>query len=103
MNRVFVVAWEYGERIAGLPYLSGGGGGFDWYFTARDADVAFETEKANCNDPALRAENWTAARYDVDVRADPRAAPDAVTREIESQDSALFDAAPLHYPAKVSA
>ena len=99
MNRVYIVAWEYGERTPGVPYLNGGGGGFDWYFTARDADAAFETEKANCNDPALVLENWTAVRYDVDVRADPRAAPDAVTREIEAQDSELFDAAQIRYPA----
>ena len=98
MKTVYVVAWEYGERIPGVPYLSGGGGGFDWFFDADAADRAFEAEKKNCTDPALARDNWTAARYDVAVVADPRLDPDAVTREIEAQDSELFDAAGIRDP-----
>ena len=92
MNRVYVVAWEYSS-----------GGGFDWFFDAPAADRAFVEEKKNVEDPALARDNWTAARYDVEVAADPRAEPDKVTREIDAQCCELFDTAPMHYPARVTA
>lgn len=55
--KAHVCAWDYE-----------GGGGFDWYFTAKAADKAFEKEKGNCLDPKLNAGGWTAYRFDVEVR-----------------------------------
>ena len=102
MNTVYVVAWEYGELVPGKNYLTGGGGGFDWYFNAADADAAFLKEKVNADDPVLAREYWTAARYDVPVSADPSTDPEAVTHEIDANCLELIDAAPIRYRAAIA-
>lgn len=71
MKKVYVVSWEYDT-----------GGGFDWYHTAEAADKMFEKEKINCNDINLRAENWTAFRFDVEVGE--QATTDEITGAIDA-------------------
>ena len=66
--KVFVVAWHYD-----------GGAGFDWYYTAKDADEAFEEEKENVL--TFSADKWEAYRFDFLSEC---VAPDTVTREIDS-------------------
>lgn len=87
MKTVHVLAWEYDT-----------GGGFDWFFTAEAADKAFSEEKSNCDDPTLKRENWTAARYAVEVTADPTTNAQGVTDEIDGQCLHLFAAAARKYP-----
>ena len=51
----YVVAWEYG------PDNAIQGGGFDWYFTEKEADIAFVIEQEN--ERELADENWKAYRF----------------------------------------
>ena len=53
---VYVVAWHYT-----------GGAGFDWYAKREDADEAFKTERANCEE--LRDCLWTAYQFEMEVDA----------------------------------
>lgn len=43
----YVVAWEFNT-----------GGGYNWYFSKRDADKAWEQEMQICKE--MKAENWSA-------------------------------------------
>ena len=56
LKTVHVVAWQYR-----------GGGGFDWYAKAEDADTAFEQEKVNALD--LASSGWAAYRFDYDAHS----------------------------------
>ncbi len=52
---VYIVAWEYG------PDNAIQGGGFDWYWTEKEADKAFAVEQIN--ERELNDENWKAYKF----------------------------------------
>jgi glutathionyl-hydroquinone reductase len=84
-DTAYVVAWKYK-----------GGGGFDWYYTESSADKEFVTEKKNARD--LKADRWTAYRFDVPVLPDET--NEQVTNKIDDDFDRLCNRAFEKYRAK---
>ena len=79
-NTVHVVTWEYGN--------GNGGGGFNWYYKAENADKAYLAEIDNFlkSDPSS-----VVCRFDVKVP--DGVAPDAITAWIEPRQTEFSDKA----------
>ena len=73
MKNVYVVSCEYDS-----------GGSFDWYHTAKDADLAFEHEKENCKN--WSDYHWTAFRFDVEVTS-KETASDEIDSKLEDLEN----------------
>jgi len=85
--KVYCVAWEYW-------YGQCGGGGFDWYYSAEDADKAFEAEKEYADSADT---TWDAVRFDAEVTS-----AETATEEIDHRLPELFDAATIRYKHEVT-
>jgi hypothetical protein len=69
MKIAYVVGWQYDT-----------GGGFDWYFNAKDQEKMYQKELENERDPSLAKENWKAFKFEFEY--DESLTNDEVTDKI---------------------
>lgn len=88
------------QTVHVCAYHSTGGAGFDWYYTAEQADEAFKLECANADE--FKDEEWEAFRYDYTLAAPVELTEEgrqAITDEIDGQIDELSAESPKRYKA----